>query len=245
MRYTFKIVLLFFLFLVGGIIAAIFLPVFRVIPLRRVNSLIPLVQMLWLRTACWVLGVNITVKGTPMSEHGLWLSNHVSWLDIVVLGSLRPVAFLSKSEVASWFLIGFLGKQSGNLFIQRGSGGGSALEIMTARLQQGDNLLLFPEGTTTRGDTVRHFHGRLLQPAISAGVAIQAIAIDYQGVAKERVPFVDDDEFMPHLLSLLHLATLDVTVHLSEPLLMAEAVPRNTLARLARSQVCTALNLTE
>jgi 1-acyl-sn-glycerol-3-phosphate acyltransferase len=241
MRYTLKIVLLVFLFLIGGIIAAIFLPIFRAVPLRCVNSLIPLIQMLWLRTACWVLGVNITVKGTAMSVNGLWLSNHISWLDIVVLGSLRPVAFLSKSEVASWFLIGFLGKQSGNLFIQRGSGGGSALEIMTKRLQQGDNLLLFPEGTTTRGDTVRHFHGRLLQPAISAGVAMQAVAIDYQGIAKERVPFVDDDEFMPHLLGLLHLPTIDVTVHLAEPLLLEEAVPRNTLARLAREQVCAAL----
>lgn len=89
---------------------------------------------------------------------------------------------------------------------------------------------------------MRHFHGRLLQPAISAGVPVQTVAIEYQGAAVESVPFVDDDEFLPNLLGLLHLPSICVTLHFGEPLI-TEGVQRNALARHARSQVLTALGL--
>jgi 1-acyl-sn-glycerol-3-phosphate acyltransferase len=178
-----------------------------------------------------------------MIGKGLWVSNHVSWLDVVVLGALQPFTFLAKSEVATWPVVGFLGRQSGNLFIRRGHGGSEMSEIMTRRLRCGDKLLLFPEGTTTRGDTVRHFHGRLLQPAIAAGVPVQPVAIHYQGAAAACVPFVDDDDFLPHLLQLLQQPRIGVTVHFAQPLLVDDGIQRNALARLARSQVLLALDL--
>jgi 1-acyl-sn-glycerol-3-phosphate acyltransferase len=239
----FKATLIIALFALGGLAAATLQPLFRRIPIRRVNLLVPWIQTVWLRAVCRVLGVRLSIRGTPMHGNGLWVSNHVSWLDVVVLGALQPTAFLAKSEVASWPLVGFLGRQSGNLFINRGNSGSDILETMTKRLQCGDRLVMFPEGTTTRGDTVRHFHGRLLQPAISAGVPLQTVAIEYQGAAVEKVPFVDDDEFLPNLLGLLHLPSICVTLHFGEPLLITEGVQRNALARRARSQVLTALGL--
>ncbi len=233
------------LFGLGGVAAATLQPLCRRIPIQRVNLLVPWIQMVWLRAVCRVLGVRLSIQGSPISGCGLWVSNHVSWLDVVVLGALQPTAFLAKSEVASWPLVGFLGRQSGNLFINRGNSGGEILDTMTRRLQYGDRLVLFPEGTTTRGDTVRHFHGRLLQPAISAGVPVQTVAIAYQGAAVECVPFVDDDDFLSNLLGLLHLPSICVTLHFGEPLLVTNGVQRNTLARHARSQVLTALGLEE
>lgn len=244
-QHWFKATFIILLFIIGSIIAATLLPIFRTLPNRRTNLLISKVQALWFRTVCFVLGVQFSIQGTPLTGDGLWVSNHISWLDVVILGALQPVAFLAKSEVAAWPVIGFLGRQSGNLFIRRGYGGKQIAETMTQRLRCGDRLVLFPEGTTTRGDTVLHFHGRLLQPAISACVPVQAVAISYQGVAAEQIPFVDDDEFLPHLLRLLHQPQICVTIHFGEPLPVSDTVQRNTLANSARSQVLTALGLAD
>jgi 1-acyl-sn-glycerol-3-phosphate acyltransferase len=242
-QHWFKAILITLLFMIGSLIAATVLPIFRRLPYRRANLLVPKIQSVWLHAVCFVLGVRFSIQGTPLIGDGLWVSNHISWLDVVLLGALQPSAFLAKSEVASWPVVGFLGRQSGNLFIRRGHGSQQITETMTERLRCGDRLVLFPEGTTTRGDTVRHFHGRLLQPAISAGVPVQAVAINYQGAAAELVPFVGDDDFLPHLLRLLHLSQICVTIHFGEPLLINDAIQRNTLADQARSQVLIALGL--
>jgi 1-acyl-sn-glycerol-3-phosphate acyltransferase len=230
------------LFAIGGVLASTLQPLCRNAPVRWLNRLVPKIQAIWLRAVCSVLGVRLSIQGTPMTGNGLWVSNHISWLDVVLLGAFQPVAFLAKSEVASWPLVGFLARQSGNLFVQRGNSGGEIVETMTQRLQAGDRLVLFPEGTTTRGDTVRNFHGRMLQPAISAGVPVQTVAIAYQGEAFEAVPFVGDDDFLSNLLALLHLPTIHVTLHFGEPLL-TDGIQRNALARRARSQVLSALAL--
>lgn len=242
-RFWSKAILIVLLFALGGFAAATVLPVFRHIPVRRVNLLVSRFQSVWLSLICFVLDVHITVRGKPMTGRGLWVSNHVSWLDVVVLGALQPVAFLAKSEVADWPVVGFLGCQGGNLFIQRGNSGSEVAETMAWRLRTGDRLVLFPEGTTTRGDTVQHFHGRLLQPAISASVPVQPVAIEYMGAAAKDVPFVGDDDFLPHLLGLLRLSSICVTVHFGEPLPISGGIQRNELARRARSQILESLRL--
>lgn len=231
------------LFGLGSAAAATLQPLCRRLPSRRINLLPPVIQATWLRAVCRALGVQLAIHGTPITGGALWVSNHVSWLDVVILGAVHPVAFLAKSEVASWPVIGFLGRQSGNLFIRRGHGSGEITNIMTQRLQCGDSLVLFPEGTTTRGDTVRHFHSRLMQSAISAGVPVQSVAISYQGAAFDVAPFVDDDDFLPHLFRLLTLPRICVTLHFGEPLLMSANVQRNSLARQAHTQILTALGL--
>lgn len=231
------------LFGLGSAAAATLQPMFRKLPSRRINLLPPIIQATWLRAVCRALGVQLAIHGTPVTGGALWVSNHISWLDVVILGAVRPVAFLAKSEVANWPVVGFLGRQSGNLFIRRGHGSSEITNIMTQRLQCGDSLVLFPEGTTTRGDTLRHFHSRLMQPAISAGVPVQSVAISYQGAAFDVAPFVDDDDFLPHLLRLLTLPRICVTLHFGEPLLMSEGIKRNSVARQAHAQVMTALGL--
>jgi lyso-ornithine lipid O-acyltransferase len=241
----FKALLIVLLFMFGSVLAATLLPIFQRLPNRRINLLVPMIQAVWLRAVCSVLGVQFSICGTPMTGKGLWVSNHISWLDVVVLGALQPAAFLAKSEVASWPVVGFLGRKSGNLFIRRGHDSKDIAATMTERLRGGDRLVVFPEGTTTRGDTVRHFHSRLLQTAISAGVPVQAIAISYQDESAKLVPFVDDDDFLPHLLRLLQLPKIFVTLHFAEPLPINDTVQRNKLARHARSQVLMALGLAD
>lgn len=112
----------------------------------------------WHNRLADVLGVQITVAGYRPQAQALLVSNHISWLDIVVLGGLTHTDFLSKYEVREWPLIGWLAARSGTLFIRRGHGEAGAIsEQIAQRLREKRILTLFPEGTTTDGREVRPF----------------------------------------------------------------------------------------
>lgn len=200
---------------------------------------------LWMRGLIGLLPLRIHRHGTPSVETALLVSNHVSWLDIVVIGAQAPVHFLSKAEVRHWPIIGWLANAAGTRFIQRGNAGGDTLHgQLRDALQQGESLVIFAEGTTTAGDRVRAFHGRLLSCAIESGTAVQPVAIGYRqdGRRDDLAPFVDDDEFSRHLLRLLGSAPIDVHLHFL-PLLASANYNRNQLAREAQAQVVQALGL--
>lgn len=198
----------------------------------------------WLRNLIRLLPLRLQVHGEPVSETALWVSNHVSWLDIVVLGAQAPVHFLSKAEVRQWPVIGWLAAAAGTCFIQRGKSVTESLQQLTEVLQQGRSLVIFAEGTTTAGDRVRTFHGRLLGSAIDAQVPVQPVAVGYRlnGQIDQVAPFINDDEFSAHLLRLLGADSIDVQVHFLPPLDSHEC-NRNQLARDAQSAVSQALGL--
>lgn len=117
------------------------------------------------------LPFQISVHGELPEQPMLWVSNHLSWTDIPLLGMLTPLSFLSKAEVRTWPVAGWLAAKAGSLFIRRGAGDSQLIrKQMTRHLQEQHPLLLFPEGTTTDGHGLRTFHGRLLASAIDAGV---------------------------------------------------------------------------
>ena len=175
------------------------------------------------------------LPATPM----LWVSNHVSWTDIALLGQLTPLSFLSKSEVRGWPVAGWLAAKAGSLFIRRGAGDSQLLrEQMTRHLQQPLPLLMFPEGTTTDGNSVRTFHGRLLSAAIDSRVSLQPVAIRYlrNGEVDAIAPFVGDDDLLSHLLRLFSHEQGDVEIHLLEPI-TSQAQERAVLAFRAQEAI--------
>ena len=117
----------------------------------------------WCRRFLGILGVELTVTGSPVDAPVFLVSNHVSWLDIPLIASQRHLYFLSKAEVGDWPLIGTLARAMGTLFIKRGSGesGRKALEIAD-RLKLGHTVLVFPEGTTTDGHSLLPFKSSML-----------------------------------------------------------------------------------
>ena len=157
------------------------------------------------------LPFKVEVRGElPQGPH-LWVGNHVSWTDIPLLGQLLPISFLSKAEVRTWPLAGWLAHKAGTLFIRRGSGDSTLLARQLHRhLEAGRQLLIFPEGTTTDGQQVRTFHGRLLTGAIEAGVPLQPVAIRYRrdGEIDLIAPFIGDDDLPSHLLRLFRAERL-------------------------------------
>ena len=199
----------------------------------------------WLRNLIRILPLRVRVHGTAPGQTALWVSNHVSWLDIVVLGAQAPVHFLSKAEVRNWPVIGWLASAAGTCFIQRGQGTSSTVQDqLNGVLAAGRSLVMFAEGTTTAGDRVRTFHGRLLSAAIEAQVPTQPVAVAYRyaGQRDAVAPFIDDDEFSQHLWRLLGSRDIDVEIHFL-PLLDSSALNRNQLARSAHASVCQALGL--
>ncbi len=136
----------------------------------------------WAGRMLQVLGITLEVHGRPV-DHGpcLLVSNHVSWLDILVMHAARHCRFVSKSEVRHWPLIGRLATGAGTLYIERDSRR-DALRVvhhMADALRSGEILAVFPEGTTSDGSQVLPFHGNLLQAAIAADAPVQPVALDF------------------------------------------------------------------
>lgn len=197
----------------------------------------------FLRRLSGALPFEVEVQGElPRGPH-LWIGNHVSWTDIPLLGQLLPISFLSKAEVRTWPLAGWLAHKAGTLFIRRGSGDSALLARQLHRhLGAGRQLLIFPEGTTTDGLQVRTFHGRLLTGAIEAGVPLQPVAIRYlrDGEPDLVAPFIGDDDLPSHLLRLFASDRARVQIQLLAPIPSA-GQERNALARQAQRAVQAAL----
>ena len=167
------------------------------------------------------LPFRIRVFGQLPDTSMLWVSNHVSWTDIALLGQLMPLSFLSKADVRGWPVAGWLAAKAGSLFIRRGAGDSQLIrQQMRHHLSQGLPLLMFPEGTTTDGRCVRTFHGRLLSAAIDSGAHLQPVAIRYlrDGSTDPIAPFIGDDDLLSHLMRLFSHDTAEVEIHLLEPI---------------------------
>jgi 1-acyl-sn-glycerol-3-phosphate acyltransferase len=177
--------------------------------------------------------VRIEERGRPPDGGGtLVLANHVSWLDIAVLGSLRPLSFIAKSEVASWPVIGHFARLQRSVFIDRGRRKATA-EVNSAvahRLAGGDAIVLFAEGTTGDGLRLLPFRSSLVGAAQAAladteAVRIQPLAIAYPRrnglpvTRRERpgIAWYGDMELAPHLRIFLKEGPLDAVVIWGEP----------------------------
>lgn len=190
------------------------------------------------------LGLKVRCLGQASTAPVLFVSNHVSWSDIPVLGGIAPLRFLSKAEVARWPLIGWLAGHAGTLFIQRGGGrAAQSREHIRQTLADGQSVLVFPEGTTSDGRQVLPFHSRLLPAAASAGVAIQPVSIGYlrDGEPDPVAPFIDDDAFESHLLRLLRQPAAEVVVIYHEPVAVAADDDMNALAGRLEARVAGGL----
>ena len=203
----------------------------------------------WMGVLARVFGVKIKTYGAALAEKTLFVANHVSWLDIVILGHLIPVHFLSKYEVKTMPIIGWLATRAGTLYIKRGckvSASDSSSEI-TAALKQQHNSLIFAEGTTTDGH-IKKFHSRMMQSAIDAHAMVQPVAIFYP----IRNPETNKIEINPVTLFLsgtsngesfdliTHAPSIDVEVHFLEPI-HSKGKTRDEIAKHAYDEVVDAI----
>ncbi|MDH5473908.1 MAG: 1-acyl-sn-glycerol-3-phosphate acyltransferase, partial [Gammaproteobacteria bacterium] len=145
----------------------------------------------------------------------------------------------------SWPVIGLIAKKAGTLFIKRGARGAAeqSLNEITQALKNGGHVIIFPEGTTTDGTSVKKFHSRLFQAAIDAEVSVQPIAILYphpDGV-HPNAPFIGDTQFLQSTLDMISETRMDVELHFLSPV-KAKQYNRDELASITREQILTIIN---
>jgi 1-acyl-sn-glycerol-3-phosphate acyltransferase len=208
------------------------------------------------RLVCRGLGVRISVRGTPppRGEGGLIVANHVSWLDIPAIGTTGPLSFVAKSEVASWPVIGWLSKLQRTVFIdrmRRGATAGVASE-MGRRLQNGQAVVLFVEGTTGDGTRILPLRSSLLGAAHEAlrgddeaEVAVYPLCISYTGfhglrggrVERSALAWYGDTELAPHLQAMVEAGAVDVELAWGEPIRMGRRLSRKEATRLSEIMI--------
>ena len=176
---------------------------------------------LWHWGVTVVVGVDCRFTGADVEPGALVVSNHITWLDISVLGSRLPVVFLASSIIEGWPVLGWMISRAGTLFIERGTGAAQAVEVMSENLGAGQSVQIFPEGKTTDGTSVIKFQPRLMQSAINAGTSIQPVAIRYEtksGDRENRIRYDGDRTFPGSLWNTVCGGSFVAKVHVFEPI---------------------------
>ena len=200
----------------------------------------------WFKQILRALKTRVTVQGATNQSSGIWVSNHISWLDIIVLGAYAPIHFVSKAEVARWPVIGFLARQAGTLFLRRGAHESEQIKTqMQSRIQAGHGILFFPEGTTGPGHYLRRFHPRLFAPAIELQQPVIPVAIRYEHQPQPHpaVYYRDGQTLLQNLWGILAEPELKVSLIIAKPI-TATHIPRRELAELSRDAIRDSLGLT-
>ncbi len=167
------------------------------------------------------VGIRYRVEGTPPT-HGLVVSNHLSYLDVLILSAAMPCFFVAKMEIGGWPIFGKAARIGGTIFLDRTSmeSAMSVADQMTERLKQPIPVLLFPEGTSTDGSQVLPFHSRLIDPATSTGTQITTAAVRYvieDGTPEKELCWFGDESFATHLLKVLGVAGFSAMVRFGQP----------------------------
>ncbi|AFL75620.1 lysophospholipid acyltransferase family protein [Thiocystis violascens] len=201
----------------------------------------------WHARLCRALGLRLRIVGRV--EPGcLLVGNHISWLDIPIVGAQHEIAFLSKSEVRGWPLIGWMAEIAGTLFIERGAHQADRIAAcIVAEVARGHPLMIFPEGTTSEGHCVRRFHPRLFSVAQDSGIRIQPVAIGYRRgedpTPDPHAPYVDDDTLIANLWQIIRHPDLVAHIQFLPPLRADDDATRRSLAESSRLAIVTALGL--
>ena len=173
----------------------------------------------WCRRVSSALHLRYSVEG-PIPDSGLIVSNHLSYLDILVFSAAAQTCFVSKDEVRSWPVVGWAAALAGTIFIDR-SRAAATQEIqseMQAALSAGVRLVLFPEGTSSSGEALLPFRSSLFQPAIDLKTPITGAAIDYpvpDGDSAKEVCYWGEMTLAPHLIHLLTKERIDASLRFS------------------------------
>ena len=197
----------------------------------------------WMLMVTRLIGIRIAQYGQANRQPTLFVANHISFLDIIVVSGLAPVQFLSKSTVRYWPLIGYLSTITGTLYIKRGKTSLIARTIQqVAQVLEQGSVVVFPEGTTGLGKELKKFHSGLFQSAIDSQTPIQPVALRYMrnGDVDRISAYIENDNFMLNLWQVLKQPHTDVHVCFCPPNQANQE--RQALAKQSQQQIQTQLD---
>lgn len=214
------------------------------------------VPMLYHRGVARILGMKVVAIGQRAAARPtLFVVNHSSWLDITVIDTLMPICFVAKREVNSWPVFGLLARLQRTVFVERRAQRTAVhKDEMTERLNAGDNLVLFPEGTSSDGNHVLPFKSAFFAlaetrvkdaPLTVQPVSVAYTAIDGLPIGRDRRPeltWFGDMELAPHLWGVLCLDRFTVTVQYHPPVTMESFASRKELSAHCQAVVSAGLS---
>lgn len=197
---------------------------------------------LWARGLLRLLAIRVTVHGAPPPAGVALVANHLSYLDVVVLGSVVDAVFVAKADVAGWPGIGPLARRAGTIFLDRARKRDLArvIPLVEAELRARRTVVFFPEGTSTGGGEVLAFRSSLFAAPLRAGRPVACASLHYAAEPRDRhasrsVCWWGDMSFLPHLFGLMKLRGVTATVSFVAETLWEE--DRKRLARRAHDAV--------
>lgn len=220
-------------------------------------GLAKVVPMIYHRACCWLLDIHIEIRGTmSAAKPTLFVCNHSSYLDISVLGSLIVGSFVAKAEVAQWPFFGFLAKLQRTVFIdrQRRTAAHDQRTQLGRRLDAGDNLILFPEGTSNDGNRTLPFRSALFGvaerkrhdgtreplPLVIQPVSLAYVRLNGMPIGRSLRPFFawyGDMDLMSHLWRVAGLGRITVAVEFHPPVTSDQFASRKTLSEYCQRAV--------
>ncbi len=213
--------------------------------------------MIYHRVCCWLLDLHVEIRGTMSAARPtLFVCNHTSYLDISVLGSLIRGSFVAKTEVANWPFFGFLAKLQRTVFVdrQRRTTTHRQRDELMRRLDAGDNLILFPEGTSNDGNRTLPFRSALFGVAerrVASGkreplpLTIQPVSLAYvrlngMPIGRSLRPYFawyGDMDLFSHLWRVAGLGRIIVVLEFHPPVTLAEFASRKGLSEHCQRMV--------
>jgi 1-acyl-sn-glycerol-3-phosphate acyltransferase len=165
--------------------------------------------------------IGLKITGTPPGG-GLLVSNHLSYLDIMIFGAALPCYLVSKIQIGRWPFFGTLARSGGTIFVDRSSRASaeSVTDVIAERLKGPVAVLFFPEGTSTDGSQLLPFHSRFFTPAADAGIPVTAAAVRYvtaDGSPELELCWYGDDLFLSHVWKVLGGPDFSAEIHFGEP----------------------------
>lgn len=198
------------------------------------------------RQVCKILGMTLDIQG-EVKGHGLIVANHTSWADIPVLSALHSVSFIAKREVGAWPFFGALARLQRTVFVdrERRTSTGASADEMLERLNAGDTLVLFPEGTSHHGRGLKPFKSAFFGAVENSGIPLIPVTVSYSHLyglpvimrQSHITAWMGDSDLVPHLWEFLKAGPITVKITVHPPLQPAN---RKVLAARAREVISAA-----
>lgn len=177
----------------------------------------------WGRGLARIAGVRIVTEGKAPPSGVLLVSNHLGYLDIPALDSVMPMVFVARADLRRWPFWGFMATLGGTIYVDRAT----RRDVMRVRREMGDamalgdNVIVFPEATSTAGDTILPLKPALLADAAERGTPVHWLTITYRTpgdgpAARDQVCWWGDARFLPHVLGLFALKRVDCTIRFGD-----------------------------
>jgi len=203
---------------------------------------------LWVSDLAHSMNTDIHVTGQVMSESGLFVSNHISWLDTIVLNDILPLSFIARHDLADWPLLGTFTSRMESVFIDRSNKFQAyrSIPAIEEKLNEGYSVHLFPESTTSDGQSVLPFYNMFYEAVLRVRRPVQPVVIRYSdgnGVFLPEPAYINDDTFFDTLGRILGVKRVHAHVHFCEPISVqdAQGMGRKALCQTSRGVIANKL----